>query len=70
MLPTGMHRLGSLQLLSGQCSLGSTKLLPGQVQLTGPMGLQQLHTGQFTFFHHPTKKQLYKLTFKKAAEED
>jgi hypothetical protein len=73
MLPTGIYRLGSLasaKLLSGQCSLRSTKLLSGQVQPTGPMGLQQLHTGQFTFSHQQTKKQFFKVTFEKAERED
>jgi hypothetical protein len=50
MLPTGstgQHRLRRL---------GSTKLFSGQVQPTGPMGLPQLRTGQFTFLMQQNKK--------------
>jgi hypothetical protein len=58
MLPTGstgQHRLRSLD---------STKLLSGKVQPTGPMGLPQLHAGQFTFLLHQNKKQTFKIILK------
>jgi hypothetical protein len=60
MLPTsstGQHRL---------CSLGSTKLLSGQVQPTGPMGLPQLRTGQFTFLLQQNKEQTFEIIYENA----
>jgi hypothetical protein len=60
MLPTSsteQHRLRSL---------GSTKLLSGQVQPTGPMGLWQLRTGQFTYSQQKNKKQSFKIIYENA----
>jgi hypothetical protein len=42
-----------------QDAFDADKLLSGQVQPTGPMGLRQLHTGQFTFSQQKKKKQSF-----------